>query len=350
MEYPILKSVTPLYVLPAAALLLTFLGHLAALRLFPRLGLLDFPERYGHQRPRIPYPTGIIGSLTFLVLFCIAVPLGPRETAMVAGILLLGIISFIDDRTPLPFWLRLAIQCGVCALLFAAGSRVYTITNPLGGILKLDTLDIATPFFGPLPLFSGIFTVGWLLLTINALNWFDGIPGQVSMLSTIGFCMLGLLALLRNDQPEVAMIAFTLSAIALASCCFDFPPGRVLMGDSGSMFFGLMLGLLSVYQGGKVATAFLAIGIPLIDALFVIIRRLRNGTSPFRGGRDHLHHLLLSRGWRPQHVVLLTAVISAAFGSAALFLSTAQKGVAGILLLCMVAVLSLYAAGGARKN
>jgi UDP-GlcNAc:undecaprenyl-phosphate GlcNAc-1-phosphate transferase len=335
--------VTPLFVLPAAALLLTYFGHLAALRVFPRLNLLDFPERYGHKRPRIPYPTGIIGSLTFVILFCIAVPLGPTETAVAAGIVALGIVSFIDDRSPLPFWARLAVQVGVCAALFAAGSRVYTITNPLGGIIKLDTVDVLLPFFGPLPIFSGMFTIAWLLLTINALNWFDGIPGQVSMLSTIGFAMLGLLALLRNGQPEVAMIAFTLASIALASCCFDFPPGRVLMGDSGSMFFGLMLGLLGVYQGGKVATAFLAIGIPLLDALFVIIRRLRNGTSPFRGGKDHLHHMLLARGWSARSVVLLTATISTLFGGTALFLNTAQKGVAGMLLLIIVIALSAYA-------
>ena len=155
--------------------------------------------------------------------------------------------------------------------------------------------------------------------------------------------MLGLLALLRNGQPEVAMIAFTLASIALASCCFDFPPGRVLMGDSGSMFFGLMLGLLGVYQGGKVATAFLAIGIPLLDALFVIIRRLRNGTSPFRGGKDHLHHLLLARGWSQRAVVLCTAIVSTAFGGAALFMSTAQKGVAGVALLLVVLAMGAYA-------
>jgi UDP-GlcNAc:undecaprenyl-phosphate GlcNAc-1-phosphate transferase len=115
------------------------------------------------------------------------------------------------------------------------------------------------------------------------------------------------------------------------------------MGDSGSMFFGLMLGLLGVYQGGKVATAFLAIGIPLLDALFVIIRRLRNGTSPFRGGKDHLHHMLLARGWSARSVVLLTATISTLFGGTALFLNTAQKGVAGMLLLIIVIALSAYA-------
>ncbi|HRH93464.1 MAG TPA: MraY family glycosyltransferase [Candidatus Peribacteria bacterium] len=334
---------SPLFVLPAAALLLTFFGHLAALKVFPKLGLLDFPERYGHKRARLPYPTGIIASLTFAVLFAIAVPLHGVELGVLIGILSLAIMNLIDDRSPLPFRLRLSVQLVVCVLIFAAGTRIYTITNPFGGLLKLDTVDMPGGVFGPLPLFSGIFTVGWLLLTINAMNWFDGIPGQVSILSTIGFTMLGLLALLRNGQPEVAMIAFTLAAIALACCCFDFPPGKVLMGDSGSMFFGLMLGVLGVYQGGKVATAFLAIGIPLIDAAFVIVSRMLRGSSPFKGGRDHLHHLLLARGWSARSVVLFTAVISTAFGASALYMNTAQKGIAAVALLVVVTAVSVYA-------
>jgi UDP-GlcNAc:undecaprenyl-phosphate GlcNAc-1-phosphate transferase len=67
------------------------------------------------------------------------------------------------------------------------------------------------------------------------------------------------------------------------------------------MFFGLMLGLLGIYQGGKVATAFLVLGIPLIDAVFVVIRRLLRGRFPFHGDRDHLHHRLLQKGWSERH-------------------------------------------------
>jgi len=181
----------------------------------------------------------------------------------------------------------------------------------------------------------------WLGLTMNALNWFDGIPGQVSSISTIGFLMLGLLAFSsRVNQPELGLIAFILAGIALACVMFDFPPPRVLMGDTGAMFFGLMLGVLGIYQGGKVATAFLALGIPLVDAFFVITRRILRGSSPFKGDRDHLHHRLLARGWSARSIVILIAVIGSAFGVTALFMTTVEKGIALIVLFFVTGVMT----------
>lgn len=326
----------------AIAFVLALAGYGLVLRFFPHLGLLDFPERYGLKRHRIPYPTGIVAVVAFLLMFIIGNALDTKETGVVAAVCLLALITFLDDRHQLPPALRLCIQIIAAALLFATGSRIYTLTNPLGGILKLDATVIETGIFGSLPVLSGIFTIGWILLTVNALNWFDGIPGQVSVISTIGFLMLGCLAHFRNDQPEIALIAFALAAIAFAGALFDVR-GKMLIGDTGSMFFGLMLGLLGVYQGGKVATVFLALGIPLLDAAFVIIRRLLRGHSPLRGGRDHLHHLLLDRGWKPWHVIVMTAGVGTLFGGIALFLNTQQKGIALVALMVIVLAMTIFA-------
>ncbi len=330
-------------ILPIAALALSIALHFAALKVFPMLGLLDFPERYGLKRPRLPYPTGIIAVLLFLAIVPWIGPFGMKEWGLVTAVAALGMVSFIDDRTPLPFWLRLSLQIILCALLFATGSRIYTITNPLGGIIKMDSWNVAAPFFGTLPIASGVFTILWLTLTMNAMNWFDGIPGQVSALSAVGFLMLGSLALFRDHQPAIALIAFVLLAISLGAIPFDFPPGKVVIGDTGSMFFGLLLGLIGIYDGGKVATAFLVLGIPLFDAIFVIIERLLKGSSPFKGNHDHLHHLLKQRGWDDRSIVLLNTSIGLLFGGAALFLSTAEKGVALAILFVVVFGLRRYA-------
>lgn len=323
----------------AIVFLATILLYAVSLRLFPMLGLLDFPERYGLKRARLPYPAGIVAIITFLGAFIITTDMGRKELGLIAAVLLLGIVCFFDDRTPLPSSVRLAVQV-ICALIvFLTGSQIYTITNPLGGIIKLDSIILTVQAIGPIPVLSGIFTLVWLLFTINALNWLDGITGQVSALSTVGFLMLGCLAYFRNGEIQTAQIAFTLAAIAGAGIFFDFPPGKMLIGDSGSMFFGLMLGLLGIFSGGKVATVFLALGIPLLDAIFVIIRRISHGRSPFRGGRDHLHHLLLARGWSPRQVILLMTGAGTAFGVAALFLSTGGKAALGIVLILLMLLL-----------
>ncbi len=359
---------TMMFWIPLTAFACCAILHFVAMRAFPRLGLLDFPERYGFCRPRLPYPTGILAIAVFMVFFLPLFPtvnfsrilhaqfsmLNAQNIGIAFGILLLGFTSFMDDRTPLPPSFRLAMQTIAAIIIFATGSRIYTITNPLEyltGIpyLKLDAIDIPSQFsifnfqfsifLTPLPLLSGIFTVLWLCLAMNALNWFDGIPGQVSGLSVIGLLALST----RVNQPSVALLAFTLAAIAAACLLFDFPPARCLMGDTGAMFFGLMLGILTIYAGGKVATAFLAFGVPFTDCLIVIVRRVLLGTSPFRGSAqgEHLHHRLLAAGWSPRRVILSNVLFGSVFGISALFLNTAGKFVAGLLLiLCMIALQS----------
>lgn len=330
--------------LPALTFLLCFTFHLLALKLFPKLNLLDQPKKYNLKRNPIPYPTGILCVITFLLIFTTFSNVTVQALGVILGVTLLGLISFIDDRHPLPSWLRLFIQILVAILIFATGTRIYTITNPLEGIagmgdlIKLDLWDLAAPWVGPLPIVSGFFTVVWLGLTINALNWFDGIPGQVSVLSVIAFTIIGLLSLSdRVNQPEIALLCFIIGGISMAALCFDIPlikSNRVLMGDTGAMFFGLLIGVLTIYAGGKVATAFLVLGVPLIDSLIVVTQRILKGRNPLKGSQsgEHLHHKLLSIGWSPLQIIALTAVLGSTFGITALFLSTKEKFVAAIVL------------------
>ncbi len=341
---------TPLFATPLLAFLVSLLLHGAALRLFPRIGLLDFPERYGHKRRRLPYPTGILSVATFLLLFPLLFPWSRTTAILGTCVVILAGINVVDDRRRLSPLLRLVAQATAAFALFATGVRIYSLTNPFPSltgfdVIPLDRVVFQTEIVGSLPLWSGAFTIVWLLLTMNALNWFDGIPGQVSALSGIGFLTIGILSLSgRVNQPEIAAIALTLSALALAGLLFDFPPNKVLMGDTGSMFFGLLLGVLTIYSGGKVATSFLVLGVPLIDLLFVMVRRIVAGKSPIKGSAsgEHLHHRLLEKGWSPRQVILLTAGLGGAFGVTALFLSTLEKFLAGIVLMFIMLGLSWY--------
>jgi len=337
--------------LPACAFAGTVLLIAAAMRVFPRWGLLDFPERYGLNRKRLPYPVGIAAVITFLAVFILYMPLNQQNTGLILGIVLLAGIAYIDDRRPLPALPRFGVQIAVALLIFATGTRIYTITNPMGGIISLDTFIIPWALFRNPPVWSGIFTVLWLLLTINALNWFDGIPGQVSLLSTIGFLTIGALALsprIAHMDPQMqkalATLAFSLAGVSGACLMFDFPPNRILLGDTGSMFFGLMLGVLTIYAGGKVATAFLVLGVPLIDSGIVIVRRMMQGRLPWHGSTqgEHLHHRLRQCGWSQRHIIALTAVMGAILGTAALFLSTREKFLAALILMTIMLCLSLY--------
>ncbi len=315
------------------------LAYALSLTIYKKLKLLDFPERYQLKRRAIPYPTGVVAIAIFLVYFLAVSTVNIQAITLCTGIIIMGLICFVDDRIQIRSRYRLAMQIIVALLIFVGGTRIYTLTNPLGGIIKLDSFVINVPLFGSIPILSGVFSVSWLLLTMNALNWFDGISGQTSVISAIGFLLIGCLAYFRNDQGAVAEISFVLSAIAFAGFMFEFPPAKMLIGDTGSMFFGLLLGVVGIYQGGKVATTFLILGLPLIDALTVIILRIAYKKSPFQGGRDHLHHQLLDRGISPRTIILVTIIVGTIFGTIALFLSTTEKFIeALVLIVCTLAL------------
>lgn len=342
-------------VLALSAFVIACILHAMSMHVFPLLGLLDFPERYLLHRKRLPYPTGILAIGTFLLLYVGSTTLTLQVYGLIVAILILGTASFIDDRITLHPLLRLSIHilCGL--IIFLTGTRIYSISNPLAvfmdySVLPLDRWVIPSAIFSNPSIIGALFTVGWLTLTINALNWFDGVRGQVSTISLIGFCTIGALSLSsRVGDSQLATIAFVLAGIAAAGLIFDFPPARVVIGDTGSMFFGLMLGVLTIYAGGKVATGFLVLGVPLIDSAIVIARRLLKGHSPFRGNteNEHLHHRLLASGWTERQVIALNALLGTSFGFAALFMDTLQKFASGILLMLLILALSIYA--GARR-
>lgn len=350
---------TPLPITPLLAFVASVIVHAAALNVFPSIGLMDFPERYGLRRSRLPYPTGIL-SVALFSAFLLWGKASLQEIGLLLGILTLAVICFIDDRSRLSPLPRLLAQGSVALVLFLTGTRIYTLTNPFASFgfdafVKLDAWTIILPDLGPLPILSGLFTVAWLYFTINALNWFDGIPGQTSLLSTVGFLTIGFLSLsARVNQPELAMMSFTLAGLSAGAALFELPLPfqRVVAGDSSAMFFGLLLGVLTIYAGGKVATGFLVLGVPLIDSILVILQRISSGTSPMKGSHagEHLHHKLLACGWKPWTVLTLTVGLGTSFGVTALFLSTFQKFVAGALLTCIILSLSLMSGFYARSS
>jgi UDP-N-acetylmuramyl pentapeptide phosphotransferase/UDP-N-acetylglucosamine-1-phosphate transferase len=329
--------------------LITALALYAARNAFPRLGLLDFPERYNLQRPRLPYPSGaaIVGA--FIIVFASTQTMNIQNLGVLFAILFLALLSFIDDRTPLSPMVRLGAQCTVGLIVFLTGTRIFSLTNPFElwtgiPVVPLDRFVVISETFSNPSIIGSIFTIVWLCLTMNAMNWLDGIPGQVDAHATIGFIVIGSLAFSdRVEQPQVAILAFILAGMAAASLSFHFPPARMILGDTGAMFYGLLLGILTIYAGGKLATAFLVLGIPLVDCGVVVMRRILRKQSPLRSTPEHLHHLLLRRGWTPQSIILLTTTIGTAFGSTALVLSSIGKAAALLLLIVLVSSLSIWA-------
>jgi UDP-N-acetylmuramyl pentapeptide phosphotransferase/UDP-N-acetylglucosamine-1-phosphate transferase len=148
-------------------------------------------------------------------------------------------------------------------------------------------------------------------------------------------------------QSQTATLSFILAGAILGFLIFNFHPAKLFMGDSGSHFLGFALATLAIISGGKIATAALVLGVPLIDFFWSSWRRMREGRSPFAGDLEHLHHRLLKMGLAQGQVVMIFVVLSALFGVLGLLGGTWFK-IAAFLGLIMLVVLIMSLIGRRR--
>lgn len=314
---------------------LCFLFVFFATKIFPKIGLMDRPEKYGLKRAPIPYYGGIAIYLAFLISLIVFVPFDFRVVGLLIGGTLIFLLGFLDDKFSLSPFLRLFVQFLAAVILVIFGIGVLSIKLPFLGNIDFTSIKISISLFDfdtVVYLFGAIFTVFWVLAIINAMNFVDGISGLNSGVSAIAAFIIFLLSIHPSvhenpaGQFSVATIALIISALALAFFVFDFYPPKILMGDSGSTFFGFMIATLAIFSGGKVATAFLVLGLPILDMGWVVIRRILSGQSFWRGDLKHLHHRLLGAGFSERVSVLFYLFIVAIFGVMAVaFVSTNQK-------------------------
>ncbi|MFA6520946.1 MAG: MraY family glycosyltransferase [Candidatus Gracilibacteria bacterium] len=320
--------------LPAAvSFLLTFAGIKVILKVFPKLGLLDKPGDYGLTRKPVPYSAGIIFFIVFLICTLIFVDITKPIAGVIFAGLLVTTVSFLDDRFKLSPFLRLFVQFLAGVIVVLAGVKIQLINTPFGTPLMLDSFQFKF-FTETIWILSGIAIVIWLILMMNVMNWLDGIPGLSSGISAIAQISIFILSMQQFhvvDQSALIIISSVLAASCVAFLIFDFSPPKLLMGDSGSMFLGFMLGALSIISGGKFATALLIMGFPVLDAFWVILKRILRGKSPMSGDLSHFHHKLLNVGLSARKALIFNFAICAVFAAIALLLGT-TKGKAIALL------------------
>ncbi len=329
------------------AFILSLILSLGVLRFFPNWNLLDKPELYGHKRKPIPYPGGVAPLFAILITLLVFLPLEGTLFSLVLGALLLAFICFLDDRFSLSPVLRLGVQFFVALLLVIGGIGMSSISGPFGTIIALDQwswIINVGEFSFTFTLFADLLTVIWVMVMINAFNWIDGVPGMTASVSSVAAFVLLLLSLRPEFHYLDQSLAITLSSVilgaSLAFLIFDFPPPKILMGDTGSMLLGFFLAVTAIISGGKIATTVLVLGFPILDFAWVILRRILKGQSPFKGDLWHFHHRLLNAGFTSRQVVLFFSVTSALFGALALFLQTEGKVFVFIVILFLMSALS----------
>lgn len=337
---------------------LTLLLMLLTLKVFPRLKLMDRPHLYGLSRAPLPYPAGIAIWVAFAVLAAIWLPMSGSPYikelfGMLAGGTILCIVSAIDDHKHIPALPRLAVQIFIGLIIVASGIGIETITSPFGGVLDLQMWQIPIQLGGityhVTPL-ADLFTILWLCFVMNAVNFLDGTPGLVSGVGTIASSTLFLLSLFliasplttaleKSDAVTIAGLAVLFTGILLVFNRFDFPSPKVVIGDAGAMTIGYVLAILSIFAGGKVATMIIVLALPLLDTIWVALRRISQGRSPLSADHNHYHHKLLRLGLSERQTLLVIYALCILLGAVSLLLLFWFKSLGKYIALLLVLLL-----------
>lgn len=260
------------------------------------------------------------------------------------GGLILMVGGFLDDKYNLaPRWQFIFPALAVLAVI-ASGIGIDYVTNPLGlGLWYLDKWQLS--FFGfKFVVLADIFTIVWLLGMMYTTKFLDGLDGLVSGMTVIGaFIIFALSLSAKTYQPDVALLALALCGAAFGFLFWNYYPAKIFLGEGGSVWVGFMLGVLAIISGGKVATALLVMGIPILDAGWVIFRRLLiEKRSPVQPDGKHLHFRLLQVFFSQKKAVLILWGLALFFGTASLFLQTKGKIFLLVLLLAIMIILGLW--------
>jgi UDP-GlcNAc:undecaprenyl-phosphate GlcNAc-1-phosphate transferase len=175
---------------------------------------------------------------------------------------------------------------------------------------------------------------------INSLNFIDGLDGLSSGVAIIAALTLGTISLSAGiAQPFIAALCFALAGALVGFLRWNFQPASIFIGTSGVMFVGYTLAILSILGTAKVAVALLVLGVPIIDAFWIIVRRLVQGRSPFSPDRGHLHHRLLDVGLSHRQTVVLIYAVCIVLGLLSLFLSGANQFLAFVGVFVLIGLL-----------
>ncbi len=334
----------------SAGVILNFFG----IKYFPKWKMMDRPEKYNLNRKPIPYYGGVLLFLAFLFSVLIFVDISREVVGLMAGGAIIVLIGLWDDYRGLSPYLRILMQVVAALVLVGSGIGILSITNPLGGVF-----DLSLWYWYGIPVLGAIFTVIWIVLITNTMNFLDGVGGLSSGVSFIASLTIFFLSVRPGihvdvaSQETVAVIALILAFCSLAFLVFDFPPAKMLMGDAGSTFLGFTLATLAIFSGGKVATAFLVLGIPILDASWVIFRRIFEGKKPWQGDLKHLHHRLLALGMKEQTVLYVIYGFSVLFGvTAVVCVSSKQKlfVLIGLVVLMLLLIAGILMASKTKKT
>lgn len=279
-----------------------------------RIGAVDKPNQRKVHMKVMPRLGGLAIYISFIAGVLLLQPDSPHSLPILLGSLIIVITGMVDDVRELSPRVKLIGQLAAALVVVLSGIHVEFINLPFGGQLE----------FG---IFSIPLTILWIVGVTNAINLIDGLDGLAAGVSSIALLTISGMAIIMGDA-YVTVLGLILMASTIAFLFYNFYPAKIFMGDTGALFLGYMISVLSLLGFKNVTFISLIIpalilGVPISDTFFAIIRRLVHKQPLSAPDKSHLHHCLLRLGFSHRQVVLIIYAIAAMFSLAAFIFSMA---------------------------
>ncbi|AZH31487.1 MraY family glycosyltransferase [Paenibacillus sp. M-152] len=317
-----------------------------------KVGAVDVPNARKVHTRIMPRLGGLGIFLAFLLSLLAMLPCVPdgmlssRDINFIAAFLIGGtlitLIGALDDRFDLNAKLKFLAQIAVaCMVVFAFDIRVDFVNVPFQDAYSSLESWISIPL-----------TIFWIVGVTNAINLIDGLDGLAAGVSGIAIGTIAVMSLLMGNYM-VAMLCLVLLGSIIGFLFFNFHPAKIFMGDTGSLFLGFSLAMLSMLGFKQIAivsfiTPLIIIGVPLSDTFFAIIRRKLQKKPIFSPDKGHLHHCLRELGFSHRQTVLIIYGIAVFFGILAVIQSSAALNEANWVTFVVICIMMFFLQIGAE--
>ncbi|WP_085522130.1 glycosyltransferase family 4 protein [Tuberibacillus sp. Marseille-P3662] len=295
-----------------------------------KLNVVDKPDHDRKVHDNImPYMGGGAIILGFIAGYIYLQPQFQFMTAFLIGAGIIALTGFLDDKFAISPKLKLLGQIMAAVIVVSSGIQIEFIRIPMIGEIHFGWLAIP-------------FTLFWIIAITNAINLIDGLDGLATGVSSIALTSIIIMSALNNQILPIGLSVLLLGG-TLGFLLFNFNPAKIFMGDTGSLFIGYALSVISILGMFKSITIFsliipiMILAVPIFDTSFAIIRRLIKKQKISAPDKSHLHHHLLNIGFSHKTTVLIIYIISAFFGFSGIVFS--RSVLWGSLLFLVLAVI-----------
>lgn len=277
------------------------------------VGAIDIPnERKVHTKP-IPRMGGLAIFISFLFGYILYGEITTQMISILIGSFIIFLIGIFDDIKPISAKYKFLVQVLAASVVVIYGQVFFNEITLFG-------LNISLSVF-----YRYFFSILFIVTISNSINLIDGLDGLASGVSSIYFITIIIICFLLGKLTELDIIlSLIMLGATLGFLIYNFPPAKIFMGDSGSLFLGFMISIISL-MSFKVATftsliiPIVALSIPIFDTVLATFRRIIKKESIGTPDKEHFHHQLLKLKFSPKVSVLIIYMINIIFSTVSIF-------------------------------